>query len=290
MPYALLERVTFVDTPGIIENRKQQERGYPFNDVIKWFVDQSDLVFVVFDPTKLDVGIELESLFKQLKGKESQIRIILNKADTIEPQELMRVYGALFWNLAPLINVTEPPRVYTGSFWPKEFKPMTNVELFKAEEQSLLQDMNEVITNRVENKIALVRQHAIQVRNHVLLVDQYLQAFKKEYSLLFGNAEDVVRDIVDNPEKYKIFQNVLSVGHISKYDLSEPSGYKDFFRTNAINTFKAVETLCSIFNGCMLEHINRAITETLPGLLYEQHKDTLDHCDKNSCTIKNKTP
>ena len=27
MPHQLLERVTFVDTPGIIENRKQQERG-----------------------------------------------------------------------------------------------------------------------------------------------------------------------------------------------------------------------------------------------------------------------
>lgn len=27
MPHKLLERVTFVDTPGVIENRKQQERG-----------------------------------------------------------------------------------------------------------------------------------------------------------------------------------------------------------------------------------------------------------------------
>lgn len=27
IPHKLLERVTFVDTPGIIENRKQQERG-----------------------------------------------------------------------------------------------------------------------------------------------------------------------------------------------------------------------------------------------------------------------
>lgn len=27
MPHKLLERVTIVDTPGIIENRKQQERG-----------------------------------------------------------------------------------------------------------------------------------------------------------------------------------------------------------------------------------------------------------------------
>jgi len=51
----------------------------------------------------------------------------------------MRVYGALFWSLAPLINVTEPPRVYTGSFWPYEYKSNTNSALFKQEEASLLQ-------------------------------------------------------------------------------------------------------------------------------------------------------
>lgn len=33
MPHKLLERVTFVDTPGIIENRKQQERGDRFKRV-----------------------------------------------------------------------------------------------------------------------------------------------------------------------------------------------------------------------------------------------------------------
>ena len=53
----------------------------------------------------------------------------------MEPQALMRVYGALFWSLAPLINVTEPPRVYAGSFWGKKFKPNTNTELFLQEEK-----------------------------------------------------------------------------------------------------------------------------------------------------------
>jgi len=63
---------------GIIENRKQQERGYPFNKVVQWFIDRAQLILIVFDPTKLDVGSELETLFKQLKGKESQIRYFHN--------------------------------------------------------------------------------------------------------------------------------------------------------------------------------------------------------------------
>lgn len=60
--------------------------------------------------------------------------IILNKADNLATQMLMRVYGALFWSLAPLINVTEPPRVYVSSFWPQDYKPDTHRELFLKEE------------------------------------------------------------------------------------------------------------------------------------------------------------
>ena len=61
MPAELLKLVTLVDTPGIIENRRQQERGYPFNEVMKWFINRAALIFIVFDPFKLDVGIELEN-------------------------------------------------------------------------------------------------------------------------------------------------------------------------------------------------------------------------------------
>ena len=49
-----------MDSPGIIENKKQQERGYPFNEVCQWFIDRAQLIFLVFDPTKLDIGSELE--------------------------------------------------------------------------------------------------------------------------------------------------------------------------------------------------------------------------------------
>lgn len=118
--------------------------GYPYNEVCQWFIDRADLIFLVFDPTKLDVGGELEMLFRQMKGRESQIRLILNKADSLSTQNLMRVYGALFWSMAPLINVTEPPRVYVSSFWPYAYAPDTSRELFMKEEISLLEDLNQV--------------------------------------------------------------------------------------------------------------------------------------------------
>ncbi|XP_053529856.1 sarcalumenin isoform X1 [Ictalurus punctatus] len=290
MPHKLLERVTFVDTPGIIENRKQQERGYPFNDVCQWFIDRADLIFVVFDPTKLDVGLELEMLFRQLKGRESQIRIILNKADSLATQDLMRVYGALFWSLAPLINVTEPPRVYVSSFWPYDYAPDTSVELFKREEISLLEDLNQVIENRLENKIAFIRQHGIRVRIHALLVDRYVQTFKEKMSF-FSDPELVFKEIVDDPDKFYIFKSILAKTNVSKFDLPNRDAYRDFFGINPVNSFKQLSAQCSYIGGCLLDKIERAITNDLPGLLSSIHSNknpTLSSCEATGCGEKPK--
>ncbi len=288
MPYTLLKKATLVDTPGIIENRKQQERGYPFNEVMRWFIERADLIFVVFDPTKLDVGTELETLFKKLKGRESQIRIILNKADTIETQELMRVYGALFWGLAPLINVTEPPRVYVGSFWGQPFKENTNHQLFQREEISLLHDMHEVMENRVVNKIAFIRQHAILVKIHALLVDRYLAVYLEERSI-FKDNEAIMVDIIENPHKYHIYSSVVSDGSVSKYDLPDPEIYQDFFTVNAINQFHSLRQHCSFIRGCPLDALNEAISFQLPRLL-AKFKDESEQCKSESCSHLVKKP
>jgi hypothetical protein len=266
MPNRLLEKVILIDTPGILENKKQQDRGYPFNEVLQWFINHADLILVVFDPTKLDVGTELEVLFSQLKGHESQIKLILNKADTIPMQELMRVYGALFWNLAPLINVTEPPRVYTGSFWSVPLTKGVHSDLFKEEEVNLLNDMNQLIENKVENKIAHIRQYAILVRQHALIVNQYIVTFRKHNSFL-TNGEVVANEIIERPEKFKIFKLVAQSHNVSKYDFPDPDVYKDFFYLNAINSFDLLSGHCSYFRGCLLDKLNKAINEDLPQLL-----------------------
>ncbi|XP_031689134.1 sarcalumenin isoform X2 [Oncorhynchus kisutch] len=266
MPHKLLERVTLVDTPGIIENRKQQERGYPYSEVCQWFIDRADLIFLMFDPTKLDVGGELATLFKQMKGRESQIRIILNKADSLSSQDLMRVYGALFWSMAPLINATEPPRVYVSSFWPTEYAADTSRELFIREEISLLEDLNQVIENQLENKIAFIRQHAIRVRIHALLVDRYLHTYHEKLGW-FSDPDEVFRDIVSDPDKFYIFKSILAKTNVSKFDLPDKEAYQDFFGINPPSGFKQLSSLCSWSTGCLIDKIEKAITVELPSLL-----------------------
>lgn len=49
----------------------------------------------------------------------------MNKADTIDTQQLMRVYGALMWSLGKVMQTPEVCRVYIGSFWEA---PLSNFE------------------------------------------------------------------------------------------------------------------------------------------------------------------
>ena len=215
-----------------------------------------------------------------IAGRESQIRLILNKADTLDMQELMRVYGALFWNLAPLINVTEPPRVYTGSFWARPFTQTSSGDLFIKEETSLLLDLHETIVNRVENKVAYLRKHATLVRIHALIVDKYLQVFNEQRSSFHSN-DDLLQDIVESPERYRILQSVESEYLVSKYDLPHPEEYMRFFSVNALNNFRPLSTHCQFLGGCVMDKLTAAINEDLPGILKGFMNS--NHCTNRDC-------
>ncbi|ONM12378.1 EH domain-containing protein 1 [Zea mays] len=116
MPHPLLEHVTFVDTPGVLSGEKQRtQRSYDFTGVTSWFAAKCDLILLLFDPHKLDISDEFKRVIGSLRGHDDKIRIVLNKADQVDAQQLMRVYGALLWSLGKVLNTPEVMRVYIGT-------------------------------------------------------------------------------------------------------------------------------------------------------------------------------
>uniref|UniRef100_A0A0E0KWJ6 Uncharacterized protein n=1 Tax=Oryza punctata TaxID=4537 RepID=A0A0E0KWJ6_ORYPU len=111
----LLEHITFVDTPGVLSGEKQRtQRSYDFTGVTSWFAAKCDLILLLFDPHKLDISDEFKRVIGSLRGHDDKIRIVLNKADQVDAQQLMRVYGALLWSLGKVLNTPEVMRVYIG--------------------------------------------------------------------------------------------------------------------------------------------------------------------------------
>ena len=93
-----------------------------------------------------------------------QTRIILNKADQVKPEELMRVQGTLIWNISPLMSSPEPPVMYSTSLWSMPYESGAPTRLLFAQERAFLRDMRDAVEKRVENKIASARRFAVSIQ------------------------------------------------------------------------------------------------------------------------------
>ncbi|GFH15321.1 uncharacterized protein HaLaN_11525 [Haematococcus lacustris] len=250
-PARLLEEITLVDTPGVLSGEKQRiERSYNFVEIARWFAARCDLIFLLFDPYKLDISDEFKQVLpdqarprlgctagvcpfrvraglgaervsglssaphfdslspsllscvscraKQpmalnhvrlpyvptasvappstacavllpsvpelapppcpapcsaqvitaMRGHDDKVRVILNKADQVDQQQLMRVYGALMWSLGKVFRSPEVCRVYVGSFNSdapiSEAKNPYGRTLFEAEQKELLASLYDI--------------------------------------------------------------------------------------------------------------------------------------------------
>jgi hypothetical protein len=99
-----------------------------------------------------------------------KVRVVLNKADSISTQQLMRVYGALMWSLGKVMNTPEVCRVYMGSFWDAPLQNLEQAELLQREEMDLLQDIMNLPQQAVMRKINELVKRARSVKVHAYLI------------------------------------------------------------------------------------------------------------------------
>lgn len=79
-----------MDTPGVLSGEKQRtQRSYDFTGVTEWFASKCDLILLLFDPHKLDISDEFKRVIGSLRGHDDKIRVVLNKADQVDTQQVL---------------------------------------------------------------------------------------------------------------------------------------------------------------------------------------------------------
>jgi hypothetical protein len=114
-----------------------------------------------------------------------KIRIVLNKADGVDTQQLMRVYGALMWSLGKVMNTPEVSRVYIGSFWDAPLQNTEQAELLQKEEMDLCHDIMALPQQAVMRRINEMVKRARSVKVHAYII-HYL---RKQLPYTWGKRE-----------------------------------------------------------------------------------------------------
>jgi len=171
VPSDFAKGCTLIDTPGILAGRKQtDDRHYSYEEIIKWFAPRVDMILLMFDANKIDIADEMKRVIQHLEGYDDKIRVVLNKADCLDPADLLKVNSALTWALARILKAPEVRRIYVGSFWKEPLQPSYLGELFERESTALLADMSSLPRNNTTAKLndLVYRTRMVRVQALVL--------------------------------------------------------------------------------------------------------------------------
>ncbi|XP_077221059.1 EH domain-containing protein 1 isoform X2 [Tasmannia lanceolata] len=239
MPHKLLEHITFVDTPGVLSGEKQRtQRSYDFTGVTSWFAAKCDLILLLFDPHKLDISDEFRRVIGSLRGHDDKIRVVLNKSDQVDTQQLMRVYGALMWSLGKVLNTPEVMRVYIGSF---NDKPVNEAavgpigkELFEREQEDLLSDLKDIPKKACDRRINEFVKRARSAKIHAYIISH----LRKEMPAMMGKAKTQQR-LIDNLEDE--FAKVQREFHLAAGDFPDVDHFKEILAGYSIDKFEKLK-------------------------------------------------
>ncbi|KAJ1445769.1 P-loop containing nucleoside triphosphate hydrolase protein [Pelagophyceae sp. CCMP2097] len=269
----LLEHITLIDTPGVLSGEKQRvARNYDFDVVVQWFAERVDLIILLFDPFKLDISDELMQVIKRFKGHEDKVRVVLNKADLVSQQQLMRVYGALMWSLGKVLETPEVCRVYVGSFHDEELKEPETAPLLAAEMQDLLNDLRELPHQSALRRVNELVKRARLLRAHTYLLDHLREQMPAVYGFEKKKAELLETMAAQ-------FRAVNRARGLSPGDFPDMAKFVAVARELDFTQFPRVGG-GRMRKGKALEGLEIAMEETIPKLMEYLPRGDRDHAER----------
>ncbi|PIO75379.1 EF hand [Teladorsagia circumcincta] len=231
------------------------DRGYDFTGVLEWFAERVDRIILLFDAHKLDISDEFKRCIEALSGNEDKIRIVLNKSDMVDHQQLMRVYGALMWSLGKVFKTPEVSRVYIGTFWDHPLHYDINRRLFQDEQHDLFQDLQALPRNAALRKLNDLIKRARLAKVHAYIIAE----LRKQMPSMIGK-EKKKKELIQNLDK--IFEQLQREHNISPGDFPDVNKMRDRLQTHDFTRFNPIKPkLLEIVDGMLASDIARLMAQ-----------------------------
>lgn len=199
LPARILQHLTIIDSPGILSGEKQRlARVYDFAQVSQWFADRADMILLLFDAHKLDISDELKEIIGAIRPhNEDKIRCVLNKADQVERDELVRIYGSLMWSMGKVFLTPENVRVYIGSFWDKKLKHDDFDSIFKTDEMLLVDELENLHLVAAERKVNELVRRIRLIKVHVCILGRVRGKIRrrKNRDVVIASLKEIVKSV-----------------------------------------------------------------------------------------------
>ncbi len=187
-----LNNLALIDTPGMLDSITERDRGYDYQKVIGDLAQIADLVLVLFDPHKAGTVREsYTSLRETLPSRtfEDRLLFVLNRIDECASLiDLLRVYGALCWNLSqitgrkdiPMVHLTYSPQAAAANVQPAD-KQRGYLQYLDNQRAELKQAVLKAPRFRLDNLARFIEIHSERL-THFL---EALISYRRKYNAFF---------------------------------------------------------------------------------------------------------
>ena len=232
----VLERVSFLDTPGILSEK--EPRDYDHIAVLEWFAERADRILLFFDADKLDISEEFRRTLERFSGMEDKLRFVLNKCD-MEHEELLRVYGSLMWSLGRELRSPEGVPVYIGSFRDSPLVNKVFQPLIESETQKLLTDLQAVVAGSADRKLSDMIKRTKKAKAHALVLAKTKEVLGTGW-LFESSKQAKMKEIIGEIQE-RIFDPIITEYSISPQDFPDPARMQEMLGNKDFELFEAID-------------------------------------------------
>jgi len=218
---------------------------------------------LLFDAHKLDISDEFKRTIEALKPHTDKIRVVLNKADMVNNQQLMRVYGALMWSLGKVMQTPEVMRVYIGSFWEQPYQNIDNTKLFDLERNDLLKDLMNLPRNAAVRKVNELVKRARLAKVHALLISH----LRDQMPSMFGKTSKQ-QELIQNMSN-EFFQ-VHKKYQLPPGDFPDVTRFKERLANYDFSKFAKL-------NPKLIENMDQVLADDIPKLMRQFPQEQMAH-------------